>query len=212
MYKIKPFILKYWPHIALIVFVFMFVFKCNDNTLLEANNAILKTERKTHATEAAHYISIAKSLDLEKTEFIKKVSSLEKENVLIKKEISDLRNKQITKLAEVKSYNSIDIQSYVQDRYKVVVPVVQQGIILRDTVSRLVITDLVQGDGAKAELKLTQEVLSNTNEIVNQKDGIIANLESQKVNLLAGFEEKSKENDINKEIVKNVERQLKQSL
>ena len=80
---------------------------------------------------------------------------------------------------------------------------------LKAPIARLVIKDLLQGDGDKKELEETNKVLTLTQEKIILKDDIIASLNSKVLNLETIIETKQEQFDLQQELSGKLEAELK---
>lgn len=80
---------------------------------------------------------------------------------------------------------------------------------LKAPIARLVIKDLLQGDGDKKELEETNKVLTLTQEKIVLKDDIIASLNSKVLNLETIIETKQEQFDLQQELSGKLEAELK---
>lgn len=83
------------------------------------------------------------------------------------------------------------------------------AIQLQKPIARLVIKDLITGDGAKSELVLTQEKVKLLEQKVIVKDSIISNLQSQIVNFNSILSTKSDQLALSKELSNKLQTDLK---
>jgi hypothetical protein len=80
---------------------------------------------------------------------------------------------------------------------------------LKAPIARLVIKDLLEGDGNKEELEETNKVLSLTQEKIVLKDDIIASLNSKVLNLETIIETKQEQFDLQQELSDKLEIELR---
>lgn len=80
---------------------------------------------------------------------------------------------------------------------------------LKAPIARLVIKDLLEGDGNKDELEETTKVLSLTQDKIILKDDIIASLNSKVLNLETIIETKQEQFDLQQELSDKLELELK---
>ena len=80
---------------------------------------------------------------------------------------------------------------------------------LKAPIARLVIKDLLEGDGNKEELEETNKVLTLTQEKIVLKDDIIASLNSKVLNLETIIETKQEQFDLQQELSGKLEAELK---
>ena len=157
---IKDFLLKYWKHILIAVLIVLLFNECNrlDTALADAKDS--KAKAKYYLLQARF---IKNEMNKRQVAYLFKISELEKANDKNEVLLVNLTKKVNVKISEIKRYNTSDIANYYKDRYllKNNIETLKNAIILKDTVSRLVISDLVVGDGAKAEVKILRNVVSN---------------------------------------------------
>jgi len=80
---------------------------------------------------------------------------------------------------------------------------------LKAPIARLVIKDLLQGDGDKKELEETNKVLTLTQEKIVLKDDVIASLNSKVLNLETIIETKQEQFDLQQELSGKLEAELR---
>ena len=100
------------------------------------------------------------------------------------------------------SYNSFSQQDTAIKSVDSIVP-------LQAPVARLVIKDLIEGDGNKEELQETVKVLNLTQEKLVLKDEIISSLDSKVLNLETIIDTKQEQFDLQKELSDKLETELK---
>lgn len=155
----KTFLGKYWAHIALVIVLILLFNQCNkSNDLIKSADA--------HEKKAKDYIVQARfkteTLNDEVADYKDKVDSLTKINNAKEQKLIDISNKVVLDVSKVKDYNDSEKTGYFTDRYNIPKSAfsTSEGIVLKDTICRFVITDLIVGDGAKAENKILKDVLS----------------------------------------------------
>ena len=82
-------------------------------------------------------------------------------------------------------------------------------IQLTKPVAKLVVKDLISGDGLKLELKTTQELLLETNNKLETQTLLVNNLQSQVTNYLNILEQKDKQINTSKDLTDELSKQLK---
>jgi len=202
--SIFGFIKKYsgWIVAGIILLV---MFNCNP----QFSHAELIKERNAENKELEKKIDgllIAnKAKDKQIAESEKKV--LEKEQIIKKlnDEIAKEKAKGEKKIAEQKKYNLKDWQKYYVEKTGYTEKEISiSNNTLNMTREPLIVigNQLVQADVVKAELKITNQKLLETQNIVVEKDKIIENQEQKIVNLLS----RNESNDqIKKNLVKNID-------
>ena len=75
--------------------------------------------------------------------------------------VSKLSKTTKAKLGDLRHYSTTDNTNYFKERYNETTSVIQveNGTILKDTVSKKVISDLIVGDASKAEVKILREIV-----------------------------------------------------
>ena len=82
-------------------------------------------------------------------------------------------------------------------------------IQLTKPVAKLVVKDLISGDGLKLELKTTQDLLLETNNKLETQTLLVTNLQSQVTNYLNILEQKDKQINTSKDLTDELSKQLK---
>ena len=82
-------------------------------------------------------------------------------------------------------------------------------IQLTKPVAKLVVKDLISGDGLKLELKTTQELLEETNKKLETQTMLVGNLQTQVNNFVTIIDQKDKQIDTSSELSNALEKQLK---
>jgi hypothetical protein len=191
----KTFIQKYWSQIALIIAIFLCMLQCNQNEGLQTANNTLDQDAKVHQKTAESYLALNDQLKSNALKYDDTIATIRKESRQKDLQITSLNKKVAERVEQVKAYKSIDIQGYVVDRYNlkpIDVPIVEKGVVFKDTVAILVVTDLVRYDGAKAELSITKEKLKDEQKINHQLELKNDNCEQQNQNSMLAISEKDK--------------------
>lgn len=76
-------------------------------------------------------------------------------------------------------------------------------------VVRQIMKDLITGDSAKAQLKLTEEILSETEKKISIKDSVIITLKMKESNYLTIIDGEKQKFQIQENYTKNLERDFK---
>jgi len=82
-------------------------------------------------------------------------------------------------------------------------------IQLTKPVAKLVVKDLISGDGLKLELKTVREVLEETNKKLETQTMLVGNLQTQVNNFVTIIDQKDKQIDTSSELSNALEKQLK---
>jgi hypothetical protein len=181
---------------ATIIILSFFLFKsCEGNKELELTNKNEKEKVKILESESQKYVDVANmyrdSVTILKTEKAKTKIKI----VYVTKTVEE-------KLKVASTLHTKGIANYLQDLYKINVVITQYGVAVPDTMGRAVISDLIRGQGYKAELKFTKELLANEEKSGVAKDSIIVNLDKAVV-------KKDSASVIKDDIINNVEKSFK---
>ena len=82
-------------------------------------------------------------------------------------------------------------------------------IQLTKPVAKLVVKDLISGDGLKLELKTVKEVLEETNKKLETQTMLVSNLQTQVTNFVTIIDQKDIQIDTSSELSNALEKQLK---
>lgn len=191
----KQWAIKNWAFIALVIVCFLYLRSCEDVARLEASNSELKSDVKVLGKDAQRYVDIANA-------YRDTVIILKKKKPAIKDSIVYVEKKQEKDIKVVSSLTTKGIATYFQELYKIPVTITQYGVAVPDTLGKAVITDLIRGQGYKAQLKFTQELLVLEERGSAAKDSTITNQDKalDKVNAA---------NTTQEAIIKNTEGQFK---
>lgn len=189
----QTFIQKYWLHLAFILLLITSVIQCNSHQKQEQAFSTLDKQAKEHQANASKYLADNEKLKADIPKYQDTINIVRKQSQQKDVKITQLKTAVQAKVEKIKTFKSIDVQSYIVDRYHVKpidVPIVEQGVIFKDTISRLVITDLVKYDGTKTELVLTQGKLKDEQIINHQLTEANTNLTTQNNNSMLAISEK----------------------
>jgi hypothetical protein len=114
------------------------------------------------------------------------------------------------KLSDVAKYSVAQSADYFKSRYKTQdVKVSSDYVMIKDTVSKMCISDLVSGDYARAELKLTKVVLGDVKLQSRMKDTVISELDMNRKTLEQVVSIKDSTISLKDQIIENTHKQLK---
>jgi len=144
------------------------------------------------------------------------VPTAEKEKSIksLNSKIASLNKKNNEQIAKAKDYNLKDWRKFYQDKTGYGDKEIQiDGTAIKMTREPLVSigTQLIKADVIKAELKLTQDILSETQTIVKEKDKIIETEREKSINLSSVIESKDQIQDNLLKNIGNLEKDLKQA-
>lgn len=183
---------KYWPHSLAVILIFLLIGQCNNATV--ANNALEKTEQKYEQVSSDLRIAIRRTEDALKSnketriQLAKadaKIYTIEQEKKNLADQIAILQSKGEGKKSDAKKYDNPAFAKYFGQRYNEMQKAVAtaEGVTLKTGLPLKVVNDLIDGDVAKAELKLTRKMLEKEFEKSNELTGKITILEKDNNNL-----------------------------
>jgi len=196
---------------VIIAMILLLCVTCNNSKNNETETALLKVKLATSQDSEKLFIQ---KYDLSQAEISKYEDSIE----IRDKRIAELEKKRVEvvrigrkKIKSLKKYDKKAYSEYFKDRYKDFakdVNVNETGINLTDSICKPIVTDLIKGDVAKAEVKILEDILSETQEKIELKDSIISNQEEQKIDLQNVINEKQKAQDAAIDIIKLQEKTI----
>lgn len=113
------------------------------------------------------------------------------------------------KLSDLKRYNNADIAKYYIDRYnqpQAIKTVSTNEVIIKDTLSRFIISDLIKYDGVKYDYKLLTSMYSLQNAKFQSANTTIDTLKVNINNISSAYESSIEQNKL---AIKEVEKQLR---
>lgn len=154
----KDLFVKYWKNaIILILAIFLFQ-QCNKTEELSLTAKISKSKAKDYLQQSRLATKNLRGITASYDNKIDSIVNIENGYKLQLAENSKIVK---AKISDLKLYSPTEITEYYKDRYDNQKDIVQSelGTTLKDTISRLVITDLIYGDGAKSEVKILRDVI-----------------------------------------------------
>lgn len=152
--------------IILVLSFFLFRSCQNPEPILQNDKALLEKLQK----DSKQYQNIAKV-------YKDSVKLLNQKKVIIKQDIEKSVTSTKEKLKPVPSLTTKGIANYFQTSYKIPVVITQYGVAVPDTLAKIIISDLIEGQGGKEELVLTKKLLVTEEQENTAKDTIIVNLD-----------------------------------
>jgi peptidoglycan hydrolase CwlO-like protein len=144
----------------------------------------------------------------------KKVAEKEKSIKSLNSKIVSLTKKGNEQIAKAKDYNLKDWKKFYQEKTGYGDKEIQiDGTAIKMTREPLVSigTQLIKADVVRAELKLTKDILSETQTIVKEKDKIIENQDGKLVNLQSIIDSKDQIEDNLVKNISDLEKDLKKA-
>lgn len=159
----KDLFLRNWKNVVMVILAITLFNQCNKSKELLLSSEVSKSKAKDYLQQSR---LATKNLQGITAKYESKIDSVVKIENKYKNQLAQNSKTVKAKLADLKQYSPTEITEYYKDRYNNTKDIIQSelGTTLKDTVSRLVITDLVVGDGAKAEVKILREVVQTKDE------------------------------------------------
>lgn len=163
---LRDYFLKYWKYVAIVVLIIAIISQCNRSKGLISDANIHKADAEKYLSQARASQSHLQGITAKYDAKIDSVVKIEKSYKLQLIQNSKTVN---TKLGQIRHYSTTDNTNYFKDRYNETTNVIQleNGTTLKDTVSKKVITDLIVGDGAKAEVKILRNAITTKDDKFN---------------------------------------------
>jgi len=191
-----------WQILVITLLLLLLAFQCNQEpSFADQHKSNAKEQIKVARDETKKTTDI---IDSYKKEIAKK--SLQIENY--ERLLANSQNKVKAKLSDLKQYKSSSIVVYYKDRYNLtdgVKSIDSTTISIKDTVSRLVISDLIKYDGLKYDTPILKSQLNVVNEKFIIANNTIDTLKISINNISSAYENASTEKDL---AIKEVEKSL----
>ncbi|MEC4050672.1 hypothetical protein OX284_014630 [Flavobacterium sp. SUN046] len=204
--------IKNYIIIGLVIALFLMTFQCHNSQGALAELEKDKTEISNADARISQLLSVNNNIQSQKESLIKDNSKLANENETLKKSISDHKEIYQAKEQKVKAYSKGDIASYFESRYNLPnsVKTTATGTEVSDTLAKATIKDLLSYDEVDFELSKTNDILSNTQKQLTDKDSLWKKTEIQLKNLSLISAEKDSIDNVRQNEIKQVEKQLHQ--
>ena len=204
--------LKNYLIIGLVIVLFLLTLQCHNSQGSLAELEKDKTEISNADARISQLLAINNDIQGQKESLIKDNDKLTNENETLKKSISDSRVVYQSKEQKVKAYSKSDIATYFESRYNLPnsVKTTATGTEISDTLAKATIKDLLSYDEVDFELSKTNDILSNTQKQLSDKDSLWKKTETQLKNQLLVSAEKDSIDNARQDQVKQVEKQLHQ--
>jgi hypothetical protein len=201
---------KFWREIVIAVLVGLIIALLNSNGNLGTENAKLEGLVKVNQSVSDLYMQQIHDRNKKIASYIANIDSLGKIISSSEARIVYINKDKDKKLSEVFRYSVEESASYFKSRYKTNdVKVNSEYVMVKDTVSKMCISDLVSGDYARAELKLTKVVLFDVKSQSRMKDTVISELYIQRKTLEQVVSIKDSTISLKDQIIGNTQKQIK---
>lgn len=201
---------RFWREIVIAMLVGLIIALLNNNDNLSIENAKLEGFVRVNQSVSDLYMSQIQDRDKKIASYITRIDSMNKVISSSETRIVYINKDKDKKLSDVSKYSVAQSADYFKSRYKTQdVNVSSDYVMIKDTVSKMCISDLVSGDYARAELKLTKVVLGDVKLQSRMKDTVISELDLQRKTLEQVVNIKDSTISLKDQIIGNTQKQLK---
>lgn len=201
---------KFWREIVIAILVGFIIALLNNNGNLSVENARLDGLVMVNESVSDLYMSQIHDRDKKIAVYITRIDSMDSVISSSETRIVYINKDRDKKLSDVSKYSVAQSADYLKSRYKTQdVKVSSDYVMIKDTVSKMCISDLVSGDYARAELKITRVVLGDVKLQSRMKDTVISELDLQRKTLEQVVSIKDSTISLKDQIIGNTQKQLK---
>jgi hypothetical protein len=201
---------RFWREIVIAMLVGLIIALLNNNDNLSIENAKLEGFVRVNQSVSDLYMSQIQDRDKKIASYITRIDSMNKVVSSSETRIVYINKDKDKKLSDVSKYSVAQSADYFKSRYKTQdVKVSSDYVMIKDTVSKMCISDLVSGDYARAELKLTKVVIGDVKLQSRMKDTVISELDLQRKTLEQVVNIKDSTISLKDQIIGNTQKQLK---
>jgi hypothetical protein len=201
---------KFWREIIIAILVGLIIALLNSNGNLSVENAKLEGLVMVNESVSNLYMSQIHDRDKKIKVYITKIDSMNRVISSSESRVVYINKERDGKLSSVSKYSVSQSAEYFKSRYKTQdVKVSSDYVMIKDTVSKMCISDLVSGDYARAELKITKSVVGDLKLQSRIKDTVISELEMNRKTLDQVVSIKDSTISLKDQIIGNTQKQLK---
>lgn len=201
---------RFWREIVIAILVGFIIALLNSNGNLGTENAKLEGLVNVNQSVSDLYMQQIHYRDKKIASYITRIDSMNRVISSSETRIIYINKDKDKKLSDVAKYSVAQSADYFKSRYKRHdVKVSYDYVMIKDTVSKMCISDLVSGDYARAELKLTKVVLGDVKLQSRMKDTVISELDLQRKTLEQVVNIKDSTISLKDQIIGNTQKQLK---
>ena len=201
---------KFWREIIIAILVGLIIALLNNNGNLSIENAKLDGLVRVNKNMSDLYMEEVHDRYKKIVRYITKIDSMEKVVSSSESRVVYINKERDVKLSSVSKYSVAQSAEYFKSRYKTQdVKVNSDYLMIKDTISKLCIKDLVSGDYARAELKITKSVVNNLKLQSRMKDTVISDIEMNRKTLEQVISIKDSTISLKDQIIGNTQKQLK---
>jgi hypothetical protein len=201
---------RFWREIVIAILVGLIFALLNNNSNLNTENAKLEGLVMVNESVSDLYMSQIHDRDKKIAVYITRIDSMDRVISSSETRIVYINKDRDKKLSDVSKYSVTQSADYFKSRYKTQdVKVNSDYLMIKDTVSKMCISDLVSGDYARAELKITRVVLGDVKLQSRMKDTVISELDMNRKTLEQVVKIKDSTISLKDQIIGNTQKQLK---
>lgn len=201
---------RFWREIVIAILVGLILALLNSNGNLSTENAKLEGLVMVNESVSDLYMSQIQDRDKKIKLYLTKIDSMDSVIESSESRVVYINKERDGKLSDVSKYSVTQSAEYFKSRYKTQdVKVSSDYLMIKDTVSKMCISDLVSGDYARAELKITRVVLGDIKLQSRMKDTVISELDMNRKTLEQVVSIKDSTISLKDQIIGNTQKQLK---
>lgn len=201
---------KFWREIVIAILVGLILALLNSNGNLSTENAKLEGLVMVNESVSDLYMSQIQDRDKKIKVYITRIDSMDRVISSSESRVVYINKERDGKLSDVSKYSVTQSAEYFNSRYKTKdVKVSSDYVMVKDTVSKMCISDLVSGDYARAELKITKSVVGDLKLQSRMKDTVISELDMNRKTLEQVVKIKDSTISLKDQIIGNTQKQLK---
>lgn len=201
---------KYWREMSMMIMavVIAMLLRTNDEAYIE--NKRLEGLVMVNESVSNLYMSQIHDRDKKIKVYLTKIDSMDRVISSSESRVVYINKERDGKLSSVSKYSVAQSADYFKSRYKTQdVKVSSDYLMIKDTVSKMCISDLVSGDYARAELKITKYVVGDLKLQSRMKDTVISDLDMNRKTLEQILSIKDSTISLKDQIIGNTQKQLK---
>lgn len=175
---ITSWLLKNWSKIALVIVLILYLKSCEGANVIKEKYLELEVKENVYKENAIALEKDAIAFQELANKRKDSIKNLKSEIIEIKGSLAAEKIKAKEKIEKVKNLNSQGIKDYYVDRFQYLdIQIVEQGLVMKDDLNRLIITNLIKGDSSEAQLRITQKTLEKTETLNSQLESANSELE-----------------------------------
>ena len=195
--------------ITIVILLLLVAFQCNSNHELTVASASDKKEAKTSKKNALEFEKIAVNLAKKEILYKDTIKKQKENDNKYQKQITENKVQVVYLKQKVKDFKPTEIANWVKDYYKAQgsqVFTTNLGTVVKDTIGKAIITDLIDRDGLKAENGLLNQRIEVKDSTINTYQNYV-DLKSKQIEALqSANSENKKATEYTENALKNTEK------